>query len=89
DTVQLDTEEAPAGSRELLQPIVKNGTRVSTEESLQAIRERAMASLDALPAHLRELTPERQHSVEMSPALLDLRQQTIAHYQAQLADAPD
>ncbi|HEV2127720.1 MAG TPA: nicotinate phosphoribosyltransferase, partial [Thermomicrobiales bacterium] len=47
DTVQLDTEEAPAGSRELLQPIVKNGTRVSTEESLQAIRERAMASLDA------------------------------------------
>ena len=47
-----------------------------------------MASRDALPAFLRELTPERPYQVDMSDALLELREETIAHYQMQVERNP-
>ena len=58
------------------------------EESVHAIRQRAIASLAALPEPFRALTPSSQYEVEMSPALLELRQETIAHYEAEVAKAP-
>lgn len=88
DLIALDGELAPAESRGLLQPIVLDGKRVMPEESVHQIRGRALASLDALPAFLRALTPDRPYPVEMSPALLALREQTIAHYEEQPAANP-
>lgn len=81
DVIALENEIAPAGSRAVLQPIVLGGKRVIPEESVQQIRSRAQASLDALPAFLRELTPERPYQVDMSASLLALREQTVAHYE--------
>jgi nicotinate phosphoribosyltransferase len=81
DLITLDDELAPDKSRALLQPIVLGGKRVAPEESVHQIRARALASLDALPAYLRELTPDRTYPVDMSDALLTLREQTIAHFE--------
>ena len=41
------------------------------------------ASLDALPTHMRKLTPDVPYRVDMSDALLAVREETIAHYEAQ------
>jgi hypothetical protein len=68
----------------LLQPIVVDGARVMPEESIHQIRQRAMMSLDALPESLQALTPDVPYRVDMSEALLALRQETIAHYEAQV-----
>jgi nicotinate phosphoribosyltransferase len=84
DIIQLDSEAAPEGGRPLLHPIVVEGKRVMPEESVHEIRKRALASLDALPGNLCELTPESPYRVEMSDALLALREETIAHYEAQV-----
>ena len=83
DLVALESESAPARGRALLEPIVLDGKRIMPEISVQEIRARAMASLDALPAFLRELAPAISYDVEMSAALLALRDETIAHYEAQ------
>ena len=69
----------------MLQPIVLAGKRVTLEESLHQIRARAQASLDAMPGFLRELSPDRPYPVDMSVALLALREKTIAHYEGQAA----
>jgi hypothetical protein len=53
------------------------------EESVHQIRNRAQDSLDALPAFLREFAPGRPYQVDMSDALLALREKTIAHYEGQ------
>ncbi|HYH10712.1 MAG TPA: nicotinate phosphoribosyltransferase [Thermomicrobiales bacterium] len=86
DVVQIDREPQPVGGRPLLLPIVENGIRVSPEETVQTIRQRALASLDSLPQSLRELTPSSQYPVEMSERLLALRQETIERYQQQVAN---
>lgn len=88
DLIALEGERAPANSQPLLEPIVIDGKRVMSEESVHQIRSRAMASRDALPAFLRELTPERPYQVDMSDALLELREETIAHYQMQVERNP-
>jgi nicotinate phosphoribosyltransferase len=89
DLIALEHESTPADSRALLQPVVLDGKRVMLEESVQQIRSRALVSLDALPGYLRELTPDRSYEVDMSDALLELREETIAHYEdPQAADRP-
>lgn len=82
DLIALDDEPAPSDSRALLQPVVLSGRRVLAEEPVQQIRTRAEASLDALPDYLRELTPDRAYPIDMSEALLALRNDTMAHYEA-------
>lgn len=84
DLIALEDEPAPANSRALLEPIVRGGKRVIPETPVHEIRARALATLDALPAYLRELTPDTAYTVEMSAPLLALRDQTVAHYEAQL-----
>jgi nicotinate phosphoribosyltransferase len=89
DIISLDDETPPSNSRALLQPIVLDGKRVTSEESVHQIRDRALTSLEALPEYLRALTPDRTYPVEMSAALLNLREQTIAHYEMpEGSDAP-
>jgi nicotinate phosphoribosyltransferase len=82
DLIALDDEPAPSDSRALLQPVVLSGRRVLAEEPVQQIRTCAEASLDALPDYLRELTPDRAYPIDMSEALLALRNDTMAHYEA-------
>ena len=41
-----------------------------------------------VPANLRELTPDVPYRVDMSDALLALREETIAHYEAQVEQTP-
>jgi nicotinate phosphoribosyltransferase len=83
DLIALDDELPPSESQALLQPIVLDGKRVMPEESVHQIRNRAQDSLDALPAFLREFAPGRPYQVDMSDALLALREKTIAHYEGQ------
>jgi hypothetical protein len=85
DLIALEHATAPADSRALLHSVVLDGKRVMDEESVHQIRARAQASLDALPGYLRELTPKRPYPVDMTDALLALRDQTIAHYEAPAA----
>lgn len=80
DLVQLESEPVPVGGRPLLEPIVTEGTRVVPEESVQAIRKRAMASLDTLPDSLRALTCTSPYPVERSAGLLELREATAKRY---------
>jgi nicotinate phosphoribosyltransferase len=81
DLIALEDEMAPAESHALLQPVVLGGKRVMPEESVHQTRARAQASLAALPAFLRELAPEKPYPIQMSAALLTLREKTIAHYE--------
>lgn len=83
DLVALEHEAKPARSRALLEPIVLGGQRVMPEETVHAIRARALAALETLPGCLRALTPEIPYPVEMSGALLALREETLAHYRTQ------
>ncbi len=83
DRVQIESEPPPRGGRPMLQPVIERGSRVVEEESVDQIRARAMASLDALPAQLRALSVKAPHHVEMSDGLLTLREETIAHFDAQ------
>jgi nicotinate phosphoribosyltransferase len=84
DVIQQDTEPAPGDGRALLRPIIEKGSRVYAEESVHQIRERALASMYALPMKLRALHVETPYPVEMSDALLTLREETIAHYETQV-----
>jgi nicotinate phosphoribosyltransferase len=80
DLVQLESEPVPVGGRALLQPIVSDGARVVPDETIQVIRQRAMAALDALPEHLRELNNGSPYAVERSAGLLALREETAKRY---------
>ena len=64
DTIGLETEDLP-GER-LLMPVMRNGERLHAPESLVAIRERAQASLTALPDELRSLRQRADYPVEVT-----------------------
>lgn len=69
DVVGLVDEELPG--RRLLVPAMRDGTRV-LDETVEEMRERASAELDALPEHLRGLDASRRqdpYPVELSPRL--------------------
>lgn len=78
DMIGLEGEPAPTNSRRLTETIVQNGHLIQDAASIQVARERAMASLAALPPELRELTVESPYPVQMSDSMLDLRNRTIA-----------
>jgi len=87
DVIQLEQEAAPPNSRSLIEPIIERGVRVAPERSLDAIRDMAMASLAALPGSLRQLTVTEPYPVEVSDGLVQLREETIAHYGRKSSDA--
>jgi len=84
DVVALDNEPAPANARALLQPVIEGGHLVAEVPSIKDAKERARASLAALPERLRGLTVEEPYDVRMSAALQSLREETIAGISAAL-----
>ena len=81
DVIALEGETPPADGRPLLQTIVSDGLLVTEAAPVSAARDRAMASLAALPAYLRDLVPTETYSVEMSAGLRALRADVIAEYE--------
>ncbi len=65
----------PQEGEALLQPVMKNGKRLQTPESLGAIRERTAYNLEALPSGLQTLDQTTQYPVEISPCLIRLTQE--------------
>jgi nicotinate phosphoribosyltransferase len=84
DVVALAEEAPPIGGRALLQPLVQDGHLINEAPSIGEARERALASLAALPERLHALAVSREdrYEVEMSAALRDLRERTIAGFTA-------
>lgn len=71
-TTMDDRQEGEA----LLQPVMRDGKRIRSPESLETIRKRIAMELDSLPAGLKALDEPSGHVVEISPALLELTRQT-------------
>ena len=80
DRLGLITESS--SEMPLLQLVVKQGERVQSYETLDQIRERTAASVAALPIQTRRLENPIPLSVELSPALLELTEQTKARSNA-------
>jgi len=76
DVLQLDQEPAPERGRNLLVKVIDNGTPVYDAPSLRDIRQRADASLAALPGAWAALTAEASYPVEHSAALDRLTEDT-------------
>ncbi|HEU4618291.1 MAG TPA: nicotinate phosphoribosyltransferase [Gammaproteobacteria bacterium] len=76
DVVTLAGDPQPGEA--LLVPVLRGGRLVEPLPGLDAIRERAAASLAALPAALRSLDESASHSVEMAPALVRLAESMSA-----------
>ncbi|MGN6484593.1 MAG: nicotinate phosphoribosyltransferase [Thermomicrobiales bacterium] len=75
DVIGLEGETPPVGGRPLLRPIVRDGLLLEETEPVKTIKDRAQASLAALPEPLRALTVDADdaYPVEMTPALRSLR----------------
>jgi nicotinate phosphoribosyltransferase len=78
DEIELEGMPAPQDSRALLQPVIEDGHLVAQVPSIREARDRAMASLEALPERLRALTVDRPYEVRMSDTVKRLREDTIA-----------
>jgi nicotinate phosphoribosyltransferase len=64
------------GRMPLLQLVLKQGRRTQDPETLSAIAERTRSSVQRLPEDTRRLVQPEPIVVELSPALLDLTEQT-------------
>ncbi len=69
DVVGLASEPCPTGAVPVLEPVLRGGELVRPHPPLAAIRERARAALDALPAPWRALEPAMPYPVHISEAL--------------------
>ncbi len=65
---------ADAEGHELLRPVLAAGRRTDPAEPLATARERARASVDALPAALRERTTDARHFVGLDARLARVRE---------------
>ncbi|MEX1081539.1 MAG: nicotinate phosphoribosyltransferase [Halofilum sp. (in: g-proteobacteria)] len=79
DTIATEAESAPG--EPLLQPVMRAGQRLQPAESLAALRRRAQAQREALPAALRRLSPaQSQYPVSVGDQLQRLTERlTAAH----------
>ena len=79
DIIQLDDEPPPPNGVPLLQPVVLNGAIAPDGHPLLAdIRERAAASLAALPEPYHRLVDPSPYPVERSPGLEAMRRDATA-----------
>jgi nicotinate phosphoribosyltransferase len=78
DVIGLYGQPAPASGHPLLVPVMKNGQRCTTVETLAQARERANASLAQMPPDLATIEGEIEYPVERSRALDALRQMASA-----------
>lgn len=78
DMLTLDDDSA--SGQPLLEPVMRNGERLAESPSLDNVRDRARASLDALPQTLLGLDRQVEYPVEVSAALLRLTEQVDARF---------
>lgn len=78
DVISLDDEPAPADSRALLQPWMRQGELVGPHPALSEIRDRALANLGALPDNLKALAITDPYDVRFSEKIQKLREQIEA-----------
>jgi nicotinate phosphoribosyltransferase len=71
----LTLEGAPGDGEPLIQPVMRQGRRLSPPPPLDQLRARAAAELGALPAHLARLETAPAYTVEVSRALRDLAEE--------------
>jgi nicotinate phosphoribosyltransferase len=74
DVIQLEDEPVPADATPLLEPAMRSGNIATTFPSLEEIKHRAAANLQALPARYRALHDPDPYSVHRSPGILTLRE---------------
>ena len=70
DVLTLETDRAPGTP--LLVPVMRNGKRIGPAPRMDAIRERAKASLATLPVALRRLMGDFRYTVEIGAPLRNL-----------------
>ncbi|MEY2985535.1 MAG: hypothetical protein RLZZ568_2152, partial [Cyanobacteriota bacterium] len=78
DRLGLATEAPGATETPLLMPVMVNGDRLADAEGLATLRQRTRASVNALPASLRQLTGPSADCVAISPVLRNLQHQLFA-----------
>jgi nicotinate phosphoribosyltransferase len=76
DRLGLISESPQAGEQPLLQPVVKQGERLHSPESLHTIAERTRIAINSLPPTVRQIDQPLAVQPEISPALQTLTQQT-------------
>jgi nicotinate phosphoribosyltransferase len=73
DVIGIYGQPAPQNAYPLLVPVMKNGQRCATLETLAQARDRARISLAEMPSDVADLEGERHYIVEQSRALDALR----------------
>jgi nicotinate phosphoribosyltransferase len=68
DVVALVTEPRPAGGDALLQPLMRMGTRLAESPALADLRAACAERIAMMPRSIRELEPNDDYPVELSPA---------------------
>jgi len=79
DVVGLREEPTPAGSEPVLEPVMRDGVRLSAPEPLERIRSRFDADLVALPEEARRLRGPISRSVHLSTAATNLAKSVQSH----------
>lgn len=83
DIIHLEDEDPGGDLRPLLQPVVRHGHVIPGGlPTLREIRERALASIAALPEQYKAIIGSPRYPLINSPALLDLREAAIARNRA-------
>ena len=63
DTIGLASEDAPAGARALLRPVIRDGKMTEALPSLETVRETAAAKLAWLPSRVKDIYKTRSTKV--------------------------
>ena len=79
DVVGLREEPTPAGSEPVLEPVMRDGVRLSAPEPLERIRSRFDADLVAQPEEARRLRGPISRSVHLSTAATNLAKSVQSH----------
>ncbi|MFH1072668.1 MAG: nicotinate phosphoribosyltransferase [Nanoarchaeota archaeon] len=84
DLIALQGEHAaeivPAGSVELLEPVIRDGRRVRSKGSLDETREYSLKEVDMLPHEAKELKVQSSMQIYISPRLQALRNELVEKY---------
>jgi nicotinate phosphoribosyltransferase len=72
DLISLEDEGPPASAKALLEPVMREGRRITPQPSLEDARQHCRESTGALPQRLRGLSMEGSFPIERSPALATL-----------------
>ena len=69
DLISLDAEVPPSSAKALLQPVMRDGRRMTPQPSLEEARQHCRQATGVLPSRLRSSSAEVSYPVERSPGL--------------------